>query len=62
LAKTRYLAAKQRFGTALLGDLLWQWQATAGACHLLRSPHRKLNAKTIGEAVLWLSFSMHVKE
>jgi len=41
---------------------LWQWQATAGACHLLWSPHRKLNAKTIGEAVLWLSFSMHVKE
>jgi len=37
-------------------------QVNAGACHLLRSPHRKLNAKTIGEAVLWLSFSMHVKE
>jgi hypothetical protein len=37
-------------------------QVNAVAYHLLRSPHRKLNAKTIGEAVLWLSFSMHVKE
>jgi hypothetical protein len=46
----------------LLGELLWQQQSYAGTCRHLRSPHRKLDAKTDGGAVLWLSSSMPVKE
>ena len=58
----RYSSRKQQFTLILLGELLWQQQSYAGTCRHLRSPHRKLDAKSNGGAVLWLSYSMPVKE